>query len=220
MKILFSTIALLLCLSIGCSDIFAQSRYKATAKGTILVDAYYGAPNFFSWGFDLIADKAVKAAYDNELSDFAKIDYTSSNLNPIGLRASYMVTEWIGIGAEISYNQNSVSFEVQDTFTNQPYFYKVTTSGLSIVPSVDLHFLQNSRDWDVYLGFALGYTYRPFSLFSDNPYFSKVTVASPIPVAFRLNVGARYFITDNIGLNLSIGAPLGGLINAGVSAKF
>jgi hypothetical protein len=220
MKTLFPILTLFLSLCISTSDLFAQSRYKATAQGTILVDAYYGAPNFFSWGFDLIADKAVKAAYDNELSDFAKIDYTSSNLNPVGLRASYMVTEWIGIGGEISYNQNSVSFQVQDTFTNQLYFYKLSTSGLSIVPSVDLHFLQNSRDWDVYLGFALGYTLRPFSLSSDNPYISKVTVASPIPIAFRLNIGARYFITENIGLNLSIGAPLGGLINAGISAKF
>ena len=80
------------------------------------------------------------------------------------------------------------------------------------------HFVQNERV-DAYTAFAGGYKGVNRSTASNDPGFQPTTGEALIPVAFRLAVGARIYFTENIGINMELGAFGGALLQFGVSFK-
>lgn len=192
--------------------LFAQPNSvsaQAVEEGNVLIDVYYGFPNLYGTVF--------KNAYANSGTEQ---DVKISSLGPIGLRGEYMVSDKIGVGLDIGFNNTKVSFTEFDSFDNATYEYDYKTQKIGAMVTFNYHFLENSDNLDAYFMVGAGYGNRSYSFKSTDPNYTDETIDGLIPVASRIGVGMRYFFTDNIGANLAIGFGQGGLINGGLSFKF
>ena len=192
--------------------LFAQPNSvsaQAVEEGNVLIDVYYGFPNLYGTVF--------KNAYANSGTEQ---DVKISSLGPIGLRGEYMVSDKIGVGLDIGFNNTKVTFTEFDSFDNATYEYDYKTQKIGAMVTFNYHFLENSDNLDAYFMVGAGYGNRSYTFKSTDPNYTDETIDGLIPVASRIGVGMRYFFTDNIGANLAIGFGQGGLINGGLSFKF
>ncbi|HEX7413950.1 MAG TPA: hypothetical protein VF411_07875 [Bacteroidia bacterium] len=84
----------------------------------------------------------------------------------------------------------------------------------------NFHFV-NTDKIDVYGAVKTGYYSRTFSFkSSDDPNYKPVTIPNLIPIAFRLEMGMRYFFIENLGVHLNIGIGGGPIAAVGISGKF
>jgi len=193
-----------------------NSNAQAVEEGNIVIDAYYGFPNVYKTVF--------KSAY--EASDIDG-NLTVSGMGPLGLRGEYLFTDKIGVGLDLGFNNMKITdpYTVTTYDANfnpivQTYEATYSTKKIGVLATFNYHFLDNDN-FDLYGVFGMGYGNRTFSATSTEPGFiSSVTVKSPIPIASKIALGMRYFFTDNIGANLSLGFGQGGIVNAGISARF
>lgn len=182
---------------------------QAVEEGNILIDVYYGFPNLYGATF--------KRAYANSgTEENVKI----SSLGPIGLRGEYMVSDKIGLGLDIGFNNTKLTYTEFDAFDNKDYDYDFKTQKIGAMVTFNYHFLESNDNLDAYFMVGAGYGNRSFTFESTDPNYTDETIDGLIPVASRIGVGMRYFFTDNIGVNLAIGFGQGGLVNGGLSLKF
>ncbi len=179
-------------------------------EGNVGIDLYYGFPNIYSTAF--------KASYANSGSE---LDVNINGMGPVGLRAEYLLTDKIGLGLDLGFNNTTLTFKEEGyDSNNNPTIYDYTYSKkIGAMVTFNYHFIDND-ELDFYGIFGMGYGNRSFKFESTDPNYVEATVSSLIPVASRLGVGMRYFFTDNIGANLALGFGQGGIINAGLSFKF
>jgi len=192
--------------------LFAQPNMasaQAVEEGNVLVDVYYGFPNLFTSFF--------KTTYANSGSE---IDVKIKGLGPIGLRGEYLVSDKIGVGLDIGFNNTKLTYSELNSSDNKTYDYILKTQKIGAMVTFNYHFLESSDNLDAYFMVGAGYGGRSYDFSSTDPNYSKQTIKGVIPVASRIGVGMRYFFTDNIGANLAIGFGQGGLINGGLSFKF
>lgn len=193
-----------------------KSNAQCISEGKILIDGYYGFPNLYSAVF--------KSAYANSGSE-ANLKFGS--LGPIGLRAEYLLTDKVGLGLDLGMNSSSISYDditsvynsTTFTYDDVIYNYKFSTRKIGAIVTFNYHFVENDNI-DAYFVLGMGYGSRSFTFESTEPGYSTPTVKSLIPVASKIGVGMRYFFTENIGANLALGFGQGGLLNAGITAKF
>lgn len=184
-----------------------SANAQAVEQGNMIIDAYYGFPNLYT--------NVFKTAYANSGTE---IDLKIGGIGPVGGRFEYMVADKIGVGLDVGFNNSNITY-FEDQGTNR-YEYDFSTQKLGFMATFNYHFLQNVDMVDAYVMFGAGYGNRTFTFSSTDPNYVESSVESLIPVASRIGVGMRYFFTDNIGLNLGLGFGQGGLVNAGISAKF
>jgi len=193
-----------------------KSNAQCISEGKILIDGYYGFPNLYTAVF--------KSAYANSGSE-ANLKFGS--LGPVGLRAEYLLTDKVGLGLDLGINSSSISYDQSTSVYNETTFaydavtynYKFSTRKVGAIVTFNYHFVEN-ENFDAYFVFGMGYGTRSFSFESTQPGYSNPSVKSLIPVASKIGVGMRYFFTENIGANLALGFGQGGLLNAGITAKF
>lgn len=182
---------------------------QAVEEGNILFDVYYGFPNLYGTTFKgLYADSGTEQ------------DVKIRSLGPIGLRGEYMMSDKIGLGLDIGFNNTVLTFTEFDSFDNKDYEYTFKTQKIGAMVTFNFHFLESNDNLDAYFMVGAGYGNRSFTFESTDPNYVDDSVDGIIPVASRVGVGMRYFFTDNIGLNLSLGLGQGGLVNGGLSVKF
>lgn len=183
---------------------------QAVEEGNILIDVYYGFPNLYGTVF--------RNAYANSGTE-ENVDISS--LGPIGLRGEYMVSDKIGLGLDLGFNNTNLTYTEFDSFDNKDYDYTFKTQKIGAMVTFNYHFLESNDNLDAYFMVGAGYSNRTFKFTSTDPdYIEDEVSGSLIPVASRVGVGMRYFFTDNIGVNLAIGFGQGGIINGGLSLKF
>lgn len=193
-----------------------NSSAQAVEEGSIIVDVYYGFPNLYTTVF--------KAAYANSGDE---LNLKIRGLGPVGIRGEYLVTDKIGLGLDIGLNNTSLEFdEVSETFNsttgnfeNVNYTYEFKTRKIGAIVCLNYHFLNNDK-FDMFGTFGLGYANRSFDFTSTDPNYVATSVKSLIPIGSKIGLGMRYFFTENIGANLQLGFGQGGILNAGISAKF
>lgn len=198
-------------LGVFATSMLVSSNVKAQAveQGNVIVDVYYGFPNLYTSVF-----KALYASADT--------DSKVSGIGPLGLRGEYMVADKFGIGLDLGFNNTKIvdPYTVTNGSTTTTYEATYATKKIGAIATFNYHFLDNDKV-DAYAVFGIGYGNRTFTDESTEPgYVPFVSVGSFIPVASKIGVGMRYFFTDNIGANLALGFGQGGVINAGISAKF
>lgn len=181
-------------------------------EGRIIVDGYYGYGSLYNAVF--------KAMVANDAS------FTFKGLGPLGVRGEYMISDKVGFGldlayssASINYTETSTSFDENYNYVTETYDASLKTAKVGAMVTFNYHFV-NSDKFDSYFVFGLGYGNRSFTAESDYLGYVSPEYNSTFPVASRLGVGMRYFFTEDIGLNLGLGLGQGGLLNAGVSARF
>ena len=185
-----------------------KTNAQALEQGNLIIDAYYGFPNLYSAIF--------KAAYESSNST----GLTLGSQGPLGIRAEYLITDKVGFGIDLGMNSSSISYSEADTNnSNIIYDYKFKTSKIGAIFTVNYHFVENDK-LDAYFVVGGGYGNRTFKFTSTDPNYIEESVESIIPISYKIGLGMRYFFTENIGANLALGLGQGGLVNAGISAKF
>lgn len=181
---------------------------QGVEKGNVIIDPYYGGPNF-----------GKKFAESFDLKDGASV----SGIGPCGLRFEYMVADKFGLGFDFIYNSFSVKGTADSLRTDgtvyQTYDVKATAARYRFQARFNYHFVQEDNV-DAYVGFGAGTNIRVGSVKTDFPNYDDEAVSGAlIPVSFRIALGMRYYFTNNIGINAEIG--LGGpVMSAGLSFKF
>lgn len=189
---------------------------QAVEEGNIIIEGYYGFPNLYTSIF--------KTTYANSGTS---TDLTIKGLGPVGGRVEYLLADKFGLGLDVGFNNTKISYKDQvtefDSNTGnsvvKTYNYDFSTQKIGVMVTMNYHFIDNDA-LDLYGMFGVGYGNRSYSFKSNDPNYSEGKVDSPIPIASRLGIGMRYFFTDNLGVNLNLGVGQGGLMNAGISAKF
>jgi len=184
-----------------------KTNAQALQQGNVIIDAYYGFPNLYSAVF--------KALYESSNST----GLTLGSQGPLGIRAEYLITDKVGFGIDLGMNSSSISYSEADINTNINYDYKFTTRKIGAIFTFNYHFVENDI-LDAYFVVGGGYGNRNFKFTSTDPNYIEESVESVIPISYKIGVGMRFFFTENIGANLALGLGQGGLVNAGISAKF
>lgn len=186
---------------------------QAVQKGNFMLDAYYGFPNLTT---GILRAIAVGATDDPNLK--------VTGLGPFGAKASYMVTDNIGLGLDFYYA--SSGFEYNNTgndSTGTPfsYNYSLQNPRPRILARFDYHF-GVSEIVDLYGSAGLGYSGSRYKLVTDDPIFDLSNYALKAirnPIAFRMAFGAKFYFVKNFGATAEIGVG-GPLLTVGLSGKF
>lgn len=201
-------------------SLFCAAPLKAQVyePGNILIEGYYGWPNLFT--------AVVRSAYEDDVTyDY---DVTIGSIGPLGGRAEYLITQRVGLGVNVNYANTSVKGkydkEVYNSGTGNydiyTYDYKGSVPRLRILPTISIH-MGSSSDFDPYFAFGVGYSSMKIKEETNDPdYVSGSLDLKATPVAFRLELGMRYWVTDHIGLAGQFGLGGGPLLAAGLAAKF
>lgn len=216
MKKIFTLLVVLLVAGSGTKS-FAQAAFT----GNIIIDPYYGFPNF---------GKSFASNFESETSS----DFKVKGLGPLGLRAEYMVADRMGVGFDVIYNSydlqytdvrtdsiydgNTDTWTPQTTTTENEY----QMQRLRVHLRFNYHFDVSNPMLDAYFGVGAGTNNRYRKAYENGVEINDETELGNftlMPVSLRVCTGLRYYFSQNIGINAEIG--LGGpLISAGISAKF
>ena len=182
---------------------------QAVSQGNIIIDPYYGYPNFGS-----TFAKSLEGTVDN-------INVTG--IGPAGLRAEYMVADNFGLGIDFIYNSVNVKGTSDSLNTDgtvyKTYDVKTFAQRYRVHLRMNYHFVSTDAV-DAYVGFGVGTNIRRFGVVTDYPNFDDSAVSGAlIPISARLALGMRYYFTENIGLNLELGIG-GPVMSGGLSLKF
>jgi len=175
---------------------FNNASAQAVSQGNIIIDAYYGYPN---WGRSILGSGTS--------------DVNITGIGPLGGRFEYMVADKFGIGIDFIYNSTNA------TWTEGGYDYKIFAQRYRPQLRMNYHFVSTDA-LDAYFGFGAGGNIRNIGYESTEPgYSGENATGALIPISLRIALGMRYYFTDNIGINTEIG--LGGpTLSAGLSIKF
>ena len=211
-KIIYLPTMILLLSLISSVSVFGQ----AARQGNIIIDPYYGGPNF---------GKAFIEAVEDQNPE--NVNFNARSIGPAGLRVEYMLGDQIGLGIDAIFNTRNITFNASDTITDgngnqeiQVNSYEYDMKRLRIQMRFNYHFDISNPDLDGYFGVGAGTNNRFRTTFENGTEvdgeLSNLTV---IQFSARVCVGTRYYFTENIGLNAEIG--LGGpLVSGGLSFKF
>jgi hypothetical protein len=185
-------------------------------EGNFIVEPYLGFPNLYSAVF--------RATYANSGSEQ---NVSIRGIGPIGLRGEYMITDQLGLGLDIGFNNSKISYdELVSEYNNATgitetkiYRYDFSTKKVGVIVNFNYHFIENEKI-DFYGTFGAGYGRRTFDYTSTDQNYEPSKITGLFPVASRIGIGVRYFFSPNIGVNLAAGVGQGGLLNGGLSFKF
>jgi len=197
---------------------FNNKAAAQVEEGSILIDTYYGFPNF---------GKNLWSILENDSTQNTK----ATGIGPLGFRFEYMIADNLGVGFDFNYLDNG--FKYEETFTSynsttmtyetNTYEYQYKKTKMRFMARLHYHFVVTDVV-DAYVGFGAGYKHKINKFESNDPNASEETLESlfngAIPVSARICIGTRFFFTENIGINLEMGVGGGPLLSAGVSFKF
>lgn len=194
-----------------------HANAQGVEQGNIIIDPYYGYPNFGKNFFDAV-----------ETANPGGFNFDARGIGPAGIRLEYMVTDRIGVGGDFIYSTNGYTFQSRDSIYNGTTGqYDVTTNNLEYKMSririqlrMNYHFEISNPNFDSYVGFGAGTNNRKrVSLENGQDISGELGDFTLLPFSLRVCLGMRYFFTDNIGINTEIGIG-GPVISGGLSFKF
>lgn len=189
---------------------------KCVKKGNFILDAYYGYPYMFG--------KYVKEVVNQNADN----DVTVTNLNHLGGKVEYMITDMIGLGLDYTfatvqakYSQTNSVYQ-NGVYVNQTNNYTASITKQRILAKFNIHFA-TSKFLDPYATAGIGF--KQSIVKSDNINDQEDvnnlnnSFLNVFPISFRLGAGLRYYFIKNLGV--SVEAGIGGpIIQAGISGKF
>jgi outer membrane protein W len=202
------TIICMLLAASAVQGVKAQDQERAVMKGQNSINVYYGV-------------NLLRGFYKSVASS-SGADVKITGMGPIGLVFEHMVTDAIGLGAELGYGSTNVSWRdvSEDIFsgTAQTYDYTVKFSTIRAQVRANFHFAKSSN-FDAYFLISAGYRGQNFSYTTTDPTWQGTSIKNPLMFGLKPGLGLRYFFTDNIGLNMEIalGSPV---MCGGLSLRF
>ena len=185
-------------------------------ENNITIEPYYGFPNFGQAYHEIIL---YETNYDSDIK-----------IGPWGVKIEYMAQENIGITLDAMHNSfESLNRRVYESFDDDgniiysTHYHSTKSDRLRVQLGINYHFETSIRNIDSYMGIALGSNHRRIKYDYDNdPFYidmNEYEMVTILPLSMRMRYGARYFLTDNIGINGEIGMG-GPLISIGLTIRF
>lgn len=207
MKKIFST---LLLIWIG-----LNANSQVLKQGDVLVDAYYGFPDWY------------KAIFKSDYQGYTE-NLSIKSTGHLGMRGEYLVTRRLGIGLDIWHVQTRVTgnetFSIYAYDDNDKYYRTVNTihfeeklSRLTVLGRLLIH-LGNNDKVDPYVHVGIGTTKYNYSRSPKNEY-DEDYFGADFPLGFRTGFGARVMFTEHFGANADVGIG-GPLFTTGLTYKF
>lgn len=162
---------------------------QAFGEGTMVFSVGYGFPNL---------NKSIFNAYNIE------DNFTVKGMGPLHAKFEYGISEKIGIGLSMNHVSASVGFDDFDDIDQKTYNYKLAWNNTKINARLNFHFA-NTDKLDVYWGFGFGYGFGSYKWTTTDPDFNDNKLEVLIPIGFESTIGARYYVTDNIGIYSEVG---------------
>ena len=164
-------------------------------KGQNSINLYYGI-------------NLIRGIYKNVAPNDATVKV--GGFGPVGIVYEHMVTDGIGLGAELGFGQTTVAWDYEDVdfFTNNiidtyKYEYKFTT--LRAMFRANFHFAKTTN-FDAYFLVSAGYRRNTFSIETNDPFWGGGSISGFIPFGIKPGLGLRYFFTENIGIHMELAA--------------
>lgn len=203
--------------SINAQDKKDDDDDKCVKKGTIIADTYYGYPYMFG-------------KYVQGIADASATGISTTNLNHLGGRAEFMITDVIGIGAEYTYaavfykysETETVYQSSTGTYVDKTNTYNVSITKQRFLAKFNAHF-GTSKFLDPYATAGVGY--KQSIIKSDNPDDQEAvddlnsSFLNLLPVAFRVGIGLRYYPIKYVGIGVEAGVG-GPIVQGGLTFKF
>jgi hypothetical protein len=208
-------------IAVSCYALLANAQ--VFDQGTSVFTIGYGFPNYIT-----IAAKAVPRFIDEiqlEFSDTqliqAEQNVRITGLGPVIARYEYALHENFGLGGSFGYGKTSASFDYTTLdIDNELHTYSHSASLSYFGASIRANGHLNLERVDPYLGIGFGYTQYFFRDKGNNPYYKGSNYPVPGFLGIEGSVGARFYITENIGAYAEIGFVRWSLINAGLAVRF
>lgn len=219
MKNLFYALSLFAAISLANSNLSAQ----AVQQGNILVDAYVGGPNLLTGAIKLIASSG-----DVQSNLGTDIKLTASGVIPFGVKGEYMISNVFGLGLDVNHAETKLRMTGTDDL-NQPFDIAFNIPRTRAIVTGSAHFGKSDKvDWYGVggLGIAL-WSAKVSGTYNTNDVDTQAAIdelkkgvkQTSFGIGYRLGFGTHIYFTDNIGLNLEIGAG-GPMLKGGLAVKF
>jgi hypothetical protein len=182
-----------------------ETPAKIVGEKDVLIDAYYGIP--------YLMGALVKMYYEDSAQYYGYTISDIRNTNHIGLRAEFMISEKVGLGAEYSFAHFWVLY--RDPYNS----YQSSIRKQRLMVKLNIHF-STSKNFDPYLNFGAGYRTTKYYTSSTNVNYQNEQgqLLAFFPIALRVGFGFRYFITSHFGLSSEVGIG-GPLVQFGLNYK-
>lgn len=191
---------------------------QGVSQGNVIIDAYYGFPNFGKSFLQAVEDANSGAT-----------NFKAGGIGPAGLRVEYMIADRIGLGVDVIYNSNSSSFtSIDSTYNGNTDTWSTESNSLEYKMQrvraqlrFNYHFNITNPNVDSYIGIGAGTNNRFRTTLengidiTENDGISNFTL---LPFSMRMAAGLRYYFSDNIGINAEIGIG-GPVISGGLSVR-
>ncbi len=185
------------------------SSYSLTAKAQSAADADfsfsagYGFPSITKTIFNIADGQNVQTIF----------------IGPVYGKVEYSISETVGFGLNFAYSYGRATYETSDDeidtlFYNTSFKYK----SYSALARFNFHF-GDSETFDPYAGVGFGYRNANYSYTSDDPEYEGKDVDGFNHFGLDFTIGARLFITENIGLYGEVGIAKSPM-QAGIVVKF
>lgn len=138
---------------------------------------------------------------------------------PMYGKFEYAVNDIIGFGVNAAYTYGQASYETtDDNLDSVIYNTSFTYKSYSVLARLNFHFGDADRI-DPYAGIGMGYRNTNYAYDSDDPNFDEEDFNSFMHFGADLTIGARFYLTDNIGIYGEVGLAKSPL-QVGLSVTF
>lgn len=183
-----------------------------TKKDDNFLNFYYGPS---------LAGIVVRGVYER-LADKDAFDLRIKSPGSLGAVYEHLITDEIGIGADVNYNSIVVEYKLKIDDGNGNKIItdeRITVTNYRLAFRANFHFSQSDKV-DAYAFLSAGYRGRSFAYKSSIVRVGySHSIPTLVPLGVKPGIGLRYFFSPNVGFcgEFSLGTPL---ICGGLTFKF
>lgn len=182
-------------------------------KGSFTVSAGYGAVVPFAALVNL-GEEAVK----KEISGVG--NFNATRTGPMYFRAEYAVSDNFTAGIGVNFSQYNLTFDIAENAVTNAYKGTMKLKSPSIILRGMYHFPFANDRATFGIGGGIGYRSIAFDYSDDSRLTRNIpSFGFPLPFTAEVNLGVRYFVTQNVGLYAEAGLTRS-LLQGGIVFKF
>jgi opacity protein-like surface antigen len=167
----------------------ADAKAQDFVPGSLTFSAGYGFPSVAKTTFNLIDGDNINSSF----------------YGPFYGKAEFALNETVGFGVNFAYAAGSATYMKQDDDIDSLFYdAAVKYKAYSILARFNFHF-GNSDKFDPYAGIGFGYRNNNYSYSGGDPDNPDSDVNGLFHMGMDLTIGARMYLTENIGIYGEVG---------------
>lgn len=201
------------------TNITAQDDNTAFDKGTVVITAGLGFPDFNR--VDTRTRYTGNGFYHST---------TVRGIGPLILKGDFGIVKFkwghtLGLGFVLGYNSTTVNFAYTDEEWNNgnQYFYTYNQTDrfktVTVGARASYHFFTTEK-LDCYANVGVGYNIRTYSRTTNDPFGNYAYSGAQSGAYSAFTAGIRYYFTKNFGVYAELGWDMSTPIQAGIALKF